>query len=398
LPEAVSAPLLLEPDAGFVRDLAQRAGDSFLRCYQCGTCSVVCPFNGEGLALPRKEMLLAQWGMKGELLSDPNLWVCTTCGNCARLCPREVDIPGTIMALREFAVLEGEVPEELGKAFQHILARGNPLGEPVRRRVDWTRGAGVAVPVMAEVGRRVDVLLFVECYWAYHPRGNQAAGAMARTLARLGVDFGILGGEERCVADSARTAGETGLFEERAAENVKTLSKYDFGLLVTPDPHAYNAFRRFYPRFGGEFPVQHYSQFLAGRLPQMALGPIPERRVAYHDPCYLGRHNGEYEAPRRLLQAIPGVRLVEMAHCRENGFCCGGGGGGIWNSAFVAGVVGHRLAELRVLEAVAAGAEVLAVACPFEVSLFEDAAKATGNEGRLAVRDIVELLDESLRA
>jgi dimethylglycine catabolism B len=397
LPTPPGIPLALRPDGGFLRDLIERAGDSFERCYQCGTCSVVCPFAFAGTSLPRQEMALAQWGLRDELLDSPNLWLCTTCGNCARLCPREVDIPGTIRAARELYLLERGATSELTVAFENTTRHGNPLGLPARRRADWAAGAGVEVPVMSRIRRPVDVLLWVECYWSYHPRGNAAAQAMARILTALGVDFGILGAEERCVADSQRLAGETGIFEESAERNLETLGGYEFSLLVTPDPHAYNAFRNLYPAYGSGHAVQHYTQFLAPRIADMALKPIPERRVTFHDPCYLGRHNGEFEAPRRLLEAVPGVTLTEMAHCRADGYCCGGGGGGMWNSGVVREHAEERLAEVRVREAVATGAEVLAVCCPFEVSLFEDAVRTTGNLGRLAVRDIVELLDESMR-
>lgn len=390
--------LPLVPDHEFVRQIAERAGTSFELCYQCGTCSAVCPFTTADLELPRREMLLAQWGLKGELMADHALWVCTTCGNCARLCPRGVDIPATIGAIREVGVLENVLSGELQTAFEATMSRGNPLGEPARKRADWTRDAGVPVPIMSKLGRPVDVLLYVECYWSFHPRGMEAAQAMARTLHTLGVDYAILGTEERCVADSQRAAGETGLFEEMAAQNIRTLGKYEFAHLVTPDPHAFDAFRKRYPALGGEYDVSHYTQLLADLLPRMDLKRVPDRRVTFHDPCYLGRHNGEYDAPRRLIEAIPGLTLAEMAHCRENALCCGGGGGGVWNSGFVSGQVDERLAERRVREALAAEAEVLVVSCPFEVSLFEDAVKLTGNQGRLEVRDIVELLDESLRA
>ena len=393
----VDTPIALRPDGVFLRDLVERAGDSFMRCYQCGTCSVVCPFSFAGTGLPRQEMVLAQWGLRDELLNSPNLWLCTTCGNCARLCPRDVDIPGTIRAARELHLLERGTTPELTTAFENTTRHGNPLGLPARRRADWATGAGVEVPLMAKLGRPVDVLLWAECYWSYHPRGNTAAQATARILATLGVDFAILGSEERCVADSQRLAGETGIFEEAAERNLETLGKYEVSQLVTPDPHAYNAFRNLYPSLGETPPVQHYTQFLAERIDALDLKPVPERRVTFHDPCYLGRHNGEFEAPRRLLEAIPGIHLTEMAHCRANGFCCGGGGGGMWNSSFVKEHAEERLAEVRVREAVATGAEVLAVCCPFEVSLFEDAVKSTGNEGALLVRDIAELLDESLR-
>jgi Fe-S oxidoreductase len=395
---ALDTPIALRPDGGFLRDLIERAGDSFKRCYQCGTCSVVCPFSFAGTLLPRQEMLLAQWGLKDELLSSPNLWLCTTCGNCARLCPREVDIPGTIRAARELHLLERGTTPELTTAFENTTRHGNPLGMPARKRADWTAGAGVEVPLMKSLARPVDVLLWVECYWSYHPRGNTAAQATARIFNALGVDFAILGVEERCVADSQRLAGEIGIFEEAAERNLQTLGGYEVSLLVTPDPHAYNAFRNLYPSYGATPPVQHYTQFLAERLAALELRPVPPRRVTFHDPCYLGRHNGEFEAPRRLVEAIPGLTLTEMAHCRANGYCCGGGGGGMWNSSFVKEHAEERLAEVRVREAVATGAEVLAVCCPFEVSLFEDAVKSTGNEGALLVRDIAELLDESMRA
>jgi Fe-S oxidoreductase len=390
--------LQLTPDGAFIEALTERSGDSFKSCYQCGTCSAVCPFEFMGLGLPRKEMALAQWGLKDELLSSDALWVCTTCGNCARVCPREVDIPGTIAAARDLYLLERGVSSELQTALESTARHGNPLGMPARKRADWTKDAGVEVPVMAKLGRPVDVLFFTECYWSFHPRGVQAAQAMARVLTALGVDFAILGAEERCVADSQRLAGETGLFEQAAEHNIEVLSKYEFGRIVTPDPHAYNAFKNLYPALGGEFEVMHYTQFLSGLLSQMSLGALPERKVTFHDPCYLGRHNGEFEAPRALLQAIPGIDLIEMGHCRENGYCCGGGGGGMWNSSYVAEHVDERLAEVRVREAAATGAEMLAVCCPFEVSLFEDAVKNTGNDGKLLVRDIIELLDESLHA
>jgi Fe-S oxidoreductase len=309
-----------------------------------------------------------------------------------------VDIPGTIRAAREIHLLEMGGTPELTTAFENTTRHGNPLGLPARKRADWVAGAGVEVPVMSRIKRPVEVLLWVECYWSYHPRGNAAAQAMARILSALGVDYGIVGTEERCVADSQRLAGEIGIFEEAAEKNIETLGGHEFSLLVTPDPHAYNAFRNLYPGYGGEYPVQHYTQFLAERIDGMGLKPVAERRVTFHDPCYLGRHNGEFEAPRRLLDAIPGITLTEMAHCRSNGYCCGGGGGGMWNSSFVKEHAEERLAEVRVREAVGTGAEVLAVCCPFEVSLFEDAVKSTGNEGRLLVRDIAELLDESMRA
>jgi len=183
-----------------------------------------------------------------------------------------------------------------------------------------------------------------------------------------------------------------------AEHNIATFSKYPFNRMVVTGPHEFNAFKNEYPKYGGDFKVLHYTQFLVehlDRLKPMLKKPI-DLKATFHDPCYLGRHNGEYDAPRQLLRAIPGLELVEMGRCRENGYCCGGGGGGMWLDSFSKDHTTMRLSERRVREAVEYGADVLAVCCPFEVSRFEDAAKSTGND-KLLVRDILELLDESMR-
>ena len=220
-------------------------------------------------------------------------------------------------------------------------------------------------------------------------------------MTALGVDFAILGPEERSDGDSARLAGETGLFELLAEQNIKAFAKYAFRRLVVMDPHAYNAFRNHYPRLGWTGEVLHYTQFLAEHVERIAWRSRLDLEVTYHDPCYLGRNNGEYDAPRKLLAAIPGVRLTEMPHNRANGYCCGGGGGGMWLDGFVAEHVSERLSERRVREAVATvgtdGSGVLSVACPYEPSRFEDAVKSTGNDGRIVVRDIIELIDQAMQ-
>ncbi len=371
--------------------------ESLAWCYQCAKCTPVCPVAAVADFSPRRIYRRTQLGQ--DLLESPDLWLCTTCANCLRVCPKQVNMVEAMPALREQAVLEGRAPAELQKAFENTFRYGNPLGESPRRRADWAREAVVPVRVLSEHRQPVEVLWFVECYPSYHPRGRDASRALARILTALGVDFGILGHEERCSGDSQRLAGERGLFEYLAEQNVATLRKYRFRRLLVTDPHALNAFRKEYPQYGGDYDVVHYTTFLAERLGDLA-GLLRRRldiTVTFHDPCYLGRHNGEYEAPRRLLAAIPGVRLVEMAHHRENSYCCGGGGGGMWLDGFVRDYQEERLSERRVKEAVAAGADVLAVACPYEVSRFEDAVKATGHEGRLAVKDVAELLDEAMR-
>jgi Fe-S oxidoreductase len=221
---------------------------------------------------------------------------------------------------------------------------------------------------------------------------------MARTFHALGVDFGILGVEEKDDGDSQRLVGERGLFEMLAEYNIATFKRYQFSTMVVMGPHEFNAFKNEYPKYGGEFAVLHYTQFLAKHLDELV--PRLTRELAYtvtfHDPCYLGRHNGEYDAPRKLLRTVPGLQVIEMPRCRENGYCCGGGGGGMWLDSFGRDHTRERLSDRRVREAVESGADVLAVCCPFEVSRFEDAVKATGNDGRLKVLDIIELIDRAM--
>jgi len=378
----------------FTDATAVAGAESLAYCFQCGKCTGVCPVNAVGDYSPRKILRRLQLG--APLTESPDLWLCATCGNCLRVCPKLVDMISAVPALREQALLDGWAPKELASALESSARYGNPLGESPRRRADWARSAGVPVKVLQEAGAPVDVLWFVECYPSYHPRGRDAAVALARILHALSVDFGILGPEERCAGDSQRLAGERGLFEQLAEQNIRTLAQYEFQTLLVTDPHAYNAFLHEYPRLGGVYHTLHYTQFLAQHLPQLPLRREVPARVTFHDPCYLGRHNGEYEAPRQLLSAIPGLELVEMGRSRAQSFCCGGGGGGMWLDGFAQDHESSRLSEVRVLEAIETGAEILAVACPYEVPRFEDAVKSTGSAGRLKVMDVSELLALSM--
>ncbi len=385
-------------DAGALEAVTAIPGaESLGWCYQCAKCVGVCPVDMVGDYGPRK--IHANVLRGADLVQHPDLWLCTTCMNCLRVCPKEVDMIQIMPAVREHALLNvGAAPPELQKAFENTQRYGNPQGEPPRKRTDWVKDAGVPVPIMAQIKRPVDVLWYVGSYPSYHPRGKDAARAMARTLHALGVNFGILGVEEKDDGDSQRLAGERGLFEMLAEQNIAAFNKYQFKTLVVMGPHEYNAFKNEYPKLGFEAPVLHYTQFLAPMLDRLA--PLFKRELShtatFHDPCYLGRHNGEYDAPRTLLKAVPGVQVIEMPRCRENGYCCGGGGGGMWLDGFAAGYQRRRLSEQRVLEAVESGADLLAVCCPFEVSRFEDGVKSTGHEGRLKVRDIIELIDQTI--
>ncbi len=368
-------------------------GESFGWCYQCAQCIPVCPVDIVGDYGPRRIYRRVQTGE--DLFESKDLWQCTTCMNCLRVCPKEVDMIKIMPAVRQEAILKGNVPEELQKAFENTFDYGNPLGESPKKRAAWLKGSDVNVPLMKEK-KKADILWFVECYPSYHPRGIEASLALAKVLNILNVDFGILGAEEKCCCDSQRLAGEVGLFEEFAEHNIKTFKRYKVKDVLVTDPHALNAFRKEYPKYGAKFETIHYTTFLAPKMGELNLAKKLDHRVTFHDPCYLGRHNGEYDAPRDMLKAIPGIDLIEMGRCRENSYCCGGGGGGMWLDGFMADHVSERLSERRVEEAVETGADVLAVCCPYEVSRFEDAVKSTGNEGKLVVKDIIELVVESM--
>ncbi|HEY66627.1 MAG TPA: (Fe-S)-binding protein [Caldilineae bacterium] len=374
-------------------------GERIRTCLQCGTCSGVCPF-GYVMDFPPSRMIAAlRANMFDRVTTSDTVWMCVSCYACTQVCPSKIPLtPGLLARTKEELLLAGEVPAELQDALANSQRYGNPLGESPRRRADWAKGIEPEVTIMARARRPVDVLWFVGDYGSYHPRVQHVSRALAKVLNALEVDFGILGSEENSDGDSQRLAGERGLFEMLAEKNGRAFRKYQFNEIITGDPHAYNALKNEYPALGIAYPVRHYTQFLVERLDQ--LKPLLKRelkaKIAYHDPCYLGRANGVYDEPRALLSAIPGVELVEMSHHRATSLCCGGGGGGMWLDGFQWEKARVRLSEWRVREAVAVEADILAVACPYEPPRFEDAVKVVPGAERLVVKDIVELLVEAM--
>ncbi len=374
-------------------------GERIRRCLQCGTCSGVCPFGYFMKYPPGKIIGTLRAGVFDLVMKTDSVWMCVSCSACSAFCPTQIPITRALMTrVKEEMILAGEVPIELQTALKNSQQYGNPLGESPRKRADWAAGIQPEVNILGKTRQPVDVLWFVGDYASYHPRMVSATKALAKILNALGVKFGILGPEENSDGDSQRLAGERGIFEMLAKKNGQAFKKYQFNEIITTDPHAYNALKNEYPALGISYPVRHFTEFLFERLDQIKpmLKKEVAAKIAYHDPCYLGRVNGVYDAPRELLKCIPGVELVEMAHQRSNSLCCGGGGGGMWLDGFQWEKAHVRLSEWRVKEAVASSADVLAVACPYEPPRFEDATKTIQNASQLKVREISELLAESM--
>ena len=392
----------LTPTIGktFIKSLYElEDGERIKTCLQCGTCSGVCPF-GYIMKFPPGKMIGAlRADIFDQVMKSDSVWMCVSCNACSAFCPSNIPITAALMTrAKEELLLAGNIPAELQTALENTQRYGNPLGESPRKRADWTLGLQPEVNVLAKTRQPVDVLWFVGDYASYHPRMQSAGKALARILNALGVKFGILGPEEFSDGDTQRLAGERGLFEMMAQKNGQILRRYKFNEIITTDPHAYNALKNEYPALGLSYPVRHYTQFLAERLEQIKplLKNEMKVKITYHDPCYLGRVNSIFDEPRALLNAIPGVELVEMSHQRLNSLCCGGGGGGMWLDGFQWEKAHTRLSEWRVREAVAANADILAVACPYEPPRFEDAIKTLQTASHLKIREIAELLAESM--
>jgi Fe-S oxidoreductase len=333
------------------------------------------------------------------VMETDTVWMCVSCYACAQICPSKIPITAGLMTrTKEELLLSGNVPSELQSALENSQRYGNPMGESPRKRADWITGIEPQITILGKDRRPVDVLWFVGDYPSYHPRVQLVAKSLAKVLNALGINFGILGPEENSDGDTQRLAGERGLFEMLAEKNGKIFSRYQFGQIITSDPHAYNAIKNEYPALGISYPVQHYTQFLAERIEQLKPLLVKELQttITYHDPCYLGRVNSIFDEPRSLLEAIPGVKLVEMPHNHTTSLCCGGGGGGMWLDGFQWEKAHARLSEWRVREAMNTGANILAVACPYEPPRFEDATKTIQVAEQLVVKDIVELLADSL--
>lgn len=330
--------------------------------------------------------------MVGDVITPEVLWACTTCLHCVYECPVLIEHVDAIVDMRrQLALMEGDVPSSLGTTLTNIERAGNPWKLPKRKRAAWAQSLDFEVPVMANVGE-ADVLWWVGCAGSYDPRNQKVTKALAAILHEAGVNYAILGEEETCNGDQARRAGNEYLFQQLATQNIETMKQYKFKTIITQCPHCFNVIQNEYPQMGGEFQVMHHSQFIQKLL---AEGKIRVQRTAdgsltYHDPCYLGRYNDIYDAPRQVATA-GGKALVEMPKSRDMAMCCGGGGARVWMED--EGEV--RINRNRMTQVMQTGQSELAVACPFCMIMLEDARGALDAEN-VRIRDIAEIVAESL--
>lgn len=367
--------------------IKELGGEDLDQCMQCGTCTGVCPWNLVKYFSPRGMIRLAQFGLEG--FESEDLWNCVTCNMCVINCPRGLKIIDIIRSMRMMMNETGSIPASLKVPLGSTASRGNPWSGDPEERTKWAEGLGVK-----EFGPDVDYLYFTCCTQAYDARNQKSGQALIKVLQAAQVDFGLLGEKEVCCGDAIRKMGGEELFGKLAETNLSTFEEKGVQRIIVASPHCYNTFVKEYPELGGNYEVRHYTQILPELIKEKRLQPSKKvkKRVTYHDPCYLGRHNGIYEPPREVLRAIPGIELVEMERNRENSLCCGGGGGGLWNEV----PAEQRFSVLRVKEAVETGAEIIAAACPYCISMFEDALKTIGKEEEMRVMDVSELLLESL--
>lgn len=357
-----------------------------LECIQCGVCTGSCPVSVKFNLNIRRLMRNIAFSRRIDLPPDNTLWGCTTCSTCEVRCPKGLNPVSVIVGMRGITVEEGRLAPTIRDALESIYKHGNPWGRIRSKRSEWADGLRIK-----QFSEGANLLYYVGCTPAYDPRIQDVAKSIVKSLDAAGVNFGTLGNEESCCGDPAYSLGEMGLFEMLVEDNKTLFDRYGVKYMVTASPHCYNTFKNRYGKTG--FEVQHYTQYIADLIDRgkLMLSKKIEKTVTYHDPCSLGKQNSVYDEPRKIIENIPGVKFVELDRSRELSLCCEGGGGRMWID-----LPGERIAEMRVREAVAAGAEILATACPFCLSTLEDAVLTTGNENSLKVMDIIELVSEAI--
>jgi Fe-S oxidoreductase len=380
--------LPLEPFKVVIDGIKEAGGEADKFCYQCGKCDTVCPWNRVRKFYVRKIVNQAKFGVVSFEAED--IWLCTTCRNCVQRCPRGVEIIDVMRAVRRLMVPDGVVPASipsLRSVMTSFASVGNPWGQEPKDRANWGNEQGVP-----EFTEGMEVLYFPCCYPSYDPRLKKVAQATADLLKKAGVNFGILGSKEMCCGESIRKAGNEALFKRLARENIKTFIESGVKKIVVASPHCFHTFKNEYPEFKVNFEVLHITQYLGQLIKEGRLKITGEykKKVTYHDPCYLGRHNGIYDEPREILKKIPGLELNEMADARESSLCCGMGGGRIWMET----AKNERFSDIRLKQAQDTGAEILATACPYCITQFEDSRMSLADSSVIQIKDITEILQE----
>ena len=381
-------------------------------CAVCGRCTDACPANisekflspmhiaenlkdnllSVGPAIARGKDLVDDKPLVGSYISEESLWDCLTCGACEYECPVGVEHINMIVDMRRNLVMEkASMPETAANVLLSMEQRGHPWRGTTYSRTDWAEG--LDIPTLAE-NPSAEMLFWVGCTGALEKRSQSVPRAMASVLKRAGVEFAILGDEEGCSGDPARRMGNEYLYQTMAQQNIETFRRYNVKRIVTTCPHCFNTIKNEYPHLGGEYEVLHYSEIVNELIKSGRIKPAAtiEATVAYHDSCYLGRHNDIYDAPRQIAESIPGVKLVEMEKCRGQGFCCGAGGGHMW----IEESRGRRVNHMRTEQFLETGADTVGVSCPFCLQMFEEGIGSVQTSGNVKAKDLLELLDESL--
>ena len=378
----------IAPFKEVIDEIRQGGGEAVRRCYQCGKCDTVCPWNRVRQFSMRKLVREAFFGLTE--VENEDIWRCTTCGKCPQRCPRDVRQIDDTISLRRMATGYNVFAASV-KPYRTITSglsfRGNPFNEERETRGAWAEGLGVK-----PFAEGMEFLYFPCCYASYDPRVKKVAQATAKILTRAGVDYGILGSKENCCGESIRKTGNEPLFKKLAKENIKTFVDHGVRKILVSSPHCLHTFRNEYSRFGVTFEVVHVSELVSRLMKEgkVTISKEYAKKIAYHDPCYLGRHNGIYDEPREALKGIPGVELSELPEARVDSLCCGMGGGRIWAET----EKDERFSNIRVEQALALGVEELVTSCPYCITALEDSRLVTNHADDIQVKDITEIIQE----
>lgn len=371
-----------------IDEINQGGGEAVKYCYQCGKCDTVCPWNRVRKFSMRKLIQEASLGLTE--VEREEIWRCSTCGKCVQQCPRDVRQINDMVSLRRMATGYGIFPSAVKPVraiSSSLTAQGNPFNEDRKTRADWAEGLKVK-----PFTEGMEILYFPCCYSSYDPRLKSVAKATARILNKAGVNYGILGTKENCCGESIRKTGNEEVFKRLAKENCKTFIENGVKKIVVSSPHCYHTFKNEYTEFKMNLEVVHISQFLFELINEGKLEISKDygKRITYHDPCYLGRHNGVYDEPRDVLKMIPGLELVEMPESRQDSMCCGMGGGRVWMET----EKHERFSNLRVEQAIELGAAELVTACPYCITALEDSRLVMNHADNIVVKDITEIIQE----